>query len=238
MFTKYCDTQTQSECIAKRVVCICDVVLKHPLFKNINREQTHELSEIADIIELDEKQMLFFKLQSVDRVYFVLRGAVKLYNEDDNSTKEYIYQFSEQGDSIGLENLLSNLNYYPYSAVALEKSKILSLKAKEFKEAILSDQVIKSNFLEYLSKLTIDLYGRSKDFVLSTVAERLFKYLESQAILRDSGGFELELSKTDLANYLGTISSTLSRAFKELEDKGLISVDNNSIALKKKPSVV
>lgn len=238
MFTKSCDKQTQNECIAKRVVCICDVVLKHPLFKNLVREQTHEFSEIADIIELEEKQMLLFKLQQMDRVYFVLRGSVKLYNQDDNSSKEYIYQFSEQGDSIGLENLFSDLSYYPYSAVALSSSKILSLKAKEFKEAINNDPVIKSNFLEYLSRTTLDLYDRSKDFVLSSVAERLIKYLEWQSILRDSEGFELEISKSDLANYIGTISSTLSRAFKELEDKELIFVDKHIINLKKKPSVV
>ena len=238
MFTKTCDKQTKSECIAQRVVCICDVILDHPLFKNLVREQTHEFSEIADIIELDEKQMLFFKLQKMDRIYFVLRGAVKLYNQDDNSSKEYVYQFSEQGDSIGLENLFTGLNYYPYAAVGLAPSKILSLKVAEFKEAINKDPVLKSNFLEYLSRLTLDLYDRSKDFVLSSVAERLLKYLEWQAISRDSDGFELEISKADLANYLGTISATLSRAFKELEEKELIRVDNHRIIINKKPLAV
>ena len=231
MFTPTCDPQKRNECIAQRTVCICDVVLKHPLFKNLVREQTHEFSNIADIIDLDEKQVLFFKLQEMDRVYFVLRGAVKLFNLDDNSSKEYIYQITEQGDSIGLENLFTDLNYYPYGAIALAPSKILSLKAKEFKAAIAADPVIKTNFLEYLSRLTLDLYDRSKDFVLSSVAERLLKYLTHQAILNNRNDIHLLLSKTDLANYLGTISSTLSRAFKELEEKSLIEVHGNDISL-------
>jgi CRP-like cAMP-binding protein len=238
MFNESCDQETVNECLAKRVVCICDVILKHPLFKNIQREQTHQLSNIADIITLDEKQVLLFKLQEIDRVYFVLRGRIKLHNYDNDSSKEYIYQISEQGDSVGLEHLYTPLNYYPYAAIAMSPSKVLSLRAKEFKEVIEDDPVIKTNFLEYVSRLSLDLYDRSKDFVLTSVAERLLKYLQIQSMLKDSEVFELEVSKTDLANYLGTISSTLSRAFKELEDQKQIEIDKNTIRLKKKPSAV
>lgn len=214
------------------MVCICDVILKHPLFKNIEREQTHKLSNIADIIDLEEKQVLFFNLQDIDRVYFVLRGRVKLHNFDQDSSKEYIYQFLEQGDAAGLENLYSDLSFYPYTATALAPSKVLTLKAKEFKEMIENDSVVKSNFLSYVSSLSIGLYDRSKDFVLSSVSERLMKYLEFQSMLKGSQEFELSISKTDLANYLGTISSTLSRAFKELEENGDLVVTKNLIQLK------
>jgi CRP/FNR family transcriptional regulator len=231
MFTEECIVQTIDQCLAKRVVCICDVILKHSLFKNIKREQTHKLSNIADIIDLEDKQILFFTMQKVDRVYFVLRGQVKLYNSDDNSSKEYIYQLLKQGDSAGLENLYTDLSFYPYAAVATAPSKILTLKAAELKQVIDNDPVIKNNFLEYLSKLSLSLYSRSKHFVLSSVAERLLDYLEYQAALQASREFELSLSKTDLANYLGTISSTLSRAFKELEESSTIEIEKNIVRL-------
>jgi CRP-like cAMP-binding protein len=231
MFSNDCNDQTISECLAKRVVCICDVILKHPLFRNIKREQTHKLSNIADIIDLEDKQMLFFTMQKIDKVFFVLRGQVKLYNLDDNSSKEFIYQFLDQGGSLGLENLYTDLRFYPYAAIATMPSKILTLKAVEFKEVIEGDSIIKNNFIEYLSKLSLDLYSRSKRFVLSSVAERLVDYLEYQAALKSSRKFELNLSKTDLANYLGTISSTLSRAFKELEANNIISVNKTIITL-------
>jgi CRP-like cAMP-binding protein len=231
MFSNDCNDQTISECLAKRVVCICDVILKHPLFSNIKREQTHKLSNIADIIDLEDKQILFFTMQKIDRVYFVLRGQVKLYNQDDNSTKEFIYQFLDQGGSLGLENLYTDLRFYPYAAIATMPSKILTLKAVEFKEVIEGDSIIKNNFIEYLSKLSLNLYSRSRHFVLSSVAERLVDYLEYQAAVKSSRKFELNLSKTDLANYLGTISSTLSRAFKELEANNIISVNKTIITL-------
>jgi len=231
MFSSECDEQTINQCLAKRVVCICDVILKHPLFKNIEREQTHRLSNIADIIDIEEKQVLFFNLQTIDRICFVLRGRVKLHNSDDNSAREYVYQVLEQGDAAGLENLYANSSFYPYMATALAPSKILTLEAKEFKELIESDPIIKTNFLEYISWLSLNLYGRSKDFVLSDVSERLLKYLKSQSGLQGSREFQLALSKTDLANYLGTVSSTLSRAFKELEEGGSIKVTKNIVEL-------
>lgn len=234
MFNESCNNETINQCLAKRVVCICDVILKHPLFKNTYREQTHQFSNFADIISLDEKQILFFKLQEIDRVYFVLRGRIKLHNYDTDSSKEYIYQISEQGDSVGLEHLYTTLNYYPYLATAISPSKILSLRVKEFKEVIEDDPVIKTNFLEYVSRLSLNLYDRSRDFVLTSVTERLLKYLQFQSFLRNSEEFELELSKTDLANYLGTISATLSRSFKELEDTGHLELNKNTIKFLKK----
>ena len=231
MFNQDCEEKTINQCLAQRVVCICDVILKHPLFKNIERNQTHRLSNIADIIDLEEKEVLFFNLQNIDRIYFVLRGRVKLHNLDQNSSKEYIYQILEQGDAAGLENLYSDLSFYPYTATALAPSKILTLKAKEFKEMIDNDSVIKTNFLKYISSLSLDLYDRSKDFVLASVTERLLKYLEFHSVIKGKHELELEVSKTDLANYLGTVSSTLSRAFKELEEAKRIRVSKNLVTI-------
>ncbi len=232
MFTKECDQETVNQCLAMRVICICDVILKHPLFKNVLRKQTHELSSIADIIDLDEKQVLFFNMQQVDRIYFVLRGRLKLHNCNDDSAKEYIYQILEKGDAAGLENLYSDLKYFNYSATALSKSKVLTLKAKEFKEIVENNMVIKTNFLEYVSSLAIDMNDRSKDYVLKSVSERLLKYINYLSIINNSKEFNLELSKTDLATYLGTVSSTLSRAFKELEEEGEIKIEKDLIKLK------
>jgi len=232
MFSPECDQQTINKCLAQRVVCICDVILKHPLFKNIKRQQSHELGKIADIIDIQNKQALFFNFQSLDRIYFVLRGRIKLHNYDDNSSKEYIYRILDQGQAAGLELLHTELNHFPYAATALADSKILTLKASEFKEVIENDPIMKANLLEYISNLSLGLYDRSRDYVLSSVSERLLKYLQYKALLYNSNEFELEISKTDLANYLGTISATLSRAFKELEEQDALVLNKDSVILK------
>lgn len=231
MFSPDCDQRTTKQCLAQRVVCICDVILKHPLFKNIKREQSHELGKIADIIDVQNKQALFFNFQALDRIYFVLRGRVKLHNYDNNSSKEYIYRILDQGQAAGLELMHTELNYFPYAATALADSKILTLKANEFKQVIESDPIMKANLLEYISNLSLGLYDRSRDYVLSSVPERLLKYLQYKSLLYDSNEFELEISKTDLANYLGTISATLSRAFKELEAQGLLELNKDLVRL-------
>jgi CRP-like cAMP-binding protein len=73
----------------------------------------------------------------------------------------------------------------------------------------------------------------SNDCNDQTIKEYIYQLLEQG----DPGELEnlytdLSLSKRDLANYLGTISSTLLRAFKELEDSSTIEVDKNIIRLK------
>lgn len=211
------------------MVCICDVILQHPLFKNIKREQSHKLGEIADIIEIDPKQVLFFNFQAMDRVYFVLRGKVKLHNYDADSTKEYIHRLLNKGQAAGLDLLYTELKHYPYAATAIETSKILTLDATKFKTIIDQDLIMKANLLEYISNLSLGHFDRAKDYVLSNVPERLYKYLEHRALNCGSNEYELGIPKADLANYLGTVSSTLSRAFKELEDSGEVKVSKGHI---------
>lgn len=232
MLNPECDTRTIKQCLAKRVVCICDVILKHPLFKNIQREQSHELGKIADIIDIQNKQALFFNFQPMDRIYFVLRGRVKLHNYDDDSSKEFIYRILDQGQAAGLELMHTELKYFPYAATVLVESKILTLKANEFKQIIENDSTMKANLLGYIANLSLGLYDRSRDYVLTSVSERLLKYLQYKSLQYGSNEFELEISKSDLANYLGTISATLSRAFKELEAKGVLELNRDSVVLK------
>lgn len=232
MFNPEGDQQTINKCLANRVVCICDVILKHPLFKNIKREQSHELGKIADIIDIQNKQALFFNFQALDRIYFVLRGRVKLHNYDNDSSKEFIYRILDQGQAAGLELMHTELEYFPYAATALVESKILTLKANEFKQIIENDSTMKANLLGYISNLSLGLYDRSRDYVLTSVTERLLKYLQYKSLQNDSNEFELEISKSDLANYLGTISATLSRAFKELETEGVLELSKDHVKLK------
>ncbi|MBT6843197.1 MAG: Crp/Fnr family transcriptional regulator [Candidatus Melainabacteria bacterium] len=232
MLSPECDTQTIKQCLANRVVCICDVILKHPLFKNIQREQSHKLGKIADIIDIQNKQALFFNFQALDRIYFVLRGRVKLHNYDDDSSKEFIYRILDQGQAAGLELMHTELKYFPYAATVLVESKILTLKANEFKQIIENDSTMKANLLGYIANLSLGLYDRSRDYVLTSVSERLLKYLQYKSLQYGSNEFELEISKSDLANYLGTISATLSRAFKELEAKGVLELNRDSVVLK------
>ena len=80
------------------------------------------------------------------------------------------------------------------------------------------------------------LNQKIEDLSLREVAARLSRHLLSQA--RKHGGdvsdgviFQLETTKSALAARLGTISETLSRTFKKLQQQGMVAVERDQVTL-------
>ncbi len=222
------------KCLARRVLCICNVILNHPLFKNIPREKTHLLTSIADVIKLQAGEHLFFRGANVESIYFVLEGKTKTYAEDHDSSKMLIHKIQEVGDVLAIEALFTDMKHFPHSAQALEDSTILLLDRPKLEKYIQASPEVLLNLLGYLANQVIGLNERVQNLVLDDVSERLLKYLKSQASLVRSHKVDLNISKTDLASILGTISSTLSRAFAQLEAEKMIKVNKTHIELLKK----
>ncbi len=201
------------------------------MFKDIEREETHRLSEIADVRKLKEGQCLFFDGEKLDKVYFVLEGKVKLYKSDDNSEKVFISNFARKGDGIFLEKIFGNNDQASFSSEAAEESTILLLDRKKLKKLILKNPIIMANLLSCLSENITELEDSRLDFALTEVAERLLKFLEAESQKHDTCSFELDIPKTDLAQLLGTVPSTLSRALRKLSTEKLIRVSDSEFEL-------
>lgn len=228
---RLCSKLAIEQCLARRVLCVCNVILTHPLFADIEREETHKLSAISDLVKLEKGRRLFLKGAPIEHVYFVLEGKLKLSSVDQDSDKVFVNQIVGIGDGIALESLFSDLRYFHDSAEALEPSTVLLLHRHKFRKIVGDNPVIMQNLLGFISERVIDLTDRLRDQVLTEVHERLLKFLEAQSITCDESD-ELGISKTDLAYILGTVPATLSRAIKKLEEDNLIAVSKYSISLR------
>ncbi|MEY3369620.1 MAG: hypothetical protein RLZZ361_290 [Cyanobacteriota bacterium] len=223
-----CSKLDIQKCLAKRVVCICDAILSNPIFEGIQREYTHQLSSISDLVYLEKNRTLFLKGSHIDHVYFVIRGRVKLASADNDSSKIFINQIIEQGEGIGLESLFGEFQYFHDTATTMEDSAILIIDKIALKNLISSNPVIMQNLLRYFSRLSISLSERLKDQVLTDVPERLFKYLQARSVTCSP---KPSFPKAELAYILGTVPEVLSRAIKKLEEDGLIEVSKYSIKI-------
>lgn len=227
-----CSKLAIEQCLARRVLCICNVILTNPLFKDIERAETHKLSAIADVIKLQKNEKLFLKGSQIEHIYFVLEGSLKLYDTYNQSDKVFITQIASVGDAIGLESLFSELQFFTSNAETFEASTILILNRSKFKKLVTQDPVILQNLLSFISERAIDLERRLRDQILEDVQERLLNLLKEQSIYSNSKEISLEISKADLAYLLGTIPATLSRVIKKLEKQKLINVNKNSFTIR------
>ncbi len=87
-------------------------------------------------------------------------------------------------------------------------------------------------FLNLLARKCIILNKRIETLGLQTVRQRLMQYLLLNCAGEEQCTVELKTKKVELAKILGTISETLSRNLKQLQDEGLIAVEGNKIHVK------
>ncbi len=231
MLKSTCKKLAIEKCLAQRVLCICNIILTHPLFANIARQETHKLTAIADVIKLQAQETLFTKGSKVNQIFFVLEGRVKVFSEDFDSNKTYIHQIAMPSDVIAIETIYNNETQFNYSAQCLDDSTILCLDRIGFAKVIKNNHHILFNLGQYLCNEISFLNQRAEDLALKEVSERLWLFLQETAEIQSSKCFELSISKTELAALLGTISATLSRALKNLETRKLIKVNKNQIEL-------
>ncbi len=228
----FCKDVVIERCLARRELCVCDVTLRHPLFKNVPRAETHKLNHFSVIQKYNNQQNVFFDNMQPNYVYFVLKGKVKLYSceaESQGADKEFTHRICRAGDSINAETLLGTQDQFRYSVRAIEESLILEIQKQSLLEFMQRNPVVIYNLATFLSDAIINAEKRSRSFILEEVSERLLGFIDDECAKRKTNQIDLDLSKAELAQYPGTLPATLSRAFVKLEEAGLISMTKNKI---------
>jgi CRP/FNR family transcriptional regulator len=84
-------------------------------------------------------------------------------------------------------------------------------------------------FVNLLASKCVVLSRRVESLGLHTVRQRLIQYLLSSCLGNQQCIIELKVKKSELAKILGTISETLSRNLKQMQEEGLIEVEGSRI---------
>ncbi|MFC2170257.1 Crp/Fnr family transcriptional regulator, partial [Acidobacteriota bacterium] len=99
------------------------------------------------------------------------------------------------------------------------------------------DPVIAKFFLTLMAKKCVTLNKRIETLGLTTVRKRLIQYLIANCSGQNKCSVELKMKKVELAKLLGTISETLSRNLKQMQDEELIEVKGKKILVKSCPKL-
>jgi CRP/FNR family transcriptional regulator len=190
------------------------------------------------IIELGRNQtykkdeFLFHADDPAKGFYYLLSGEVRVFKMDEQG-KEVEVVRPNPGDFFG-EAVIFVQDRYPSFAQAVKDSQVVFFEKNSFFQGLEREPAIGKFFLHLLAKKCIVLNKRIEALELRTVRQRLIQYLVSSCTDDTSCVITLPMKKAELAKLLGTISETLSRNLKQLQEEGLISVERNTIHIKKK----
>lgn len=174
--------------------------------------------------------MIFSEGDPGNGFYIVGKGKVKIYKMSLEG-KEQILHIYGPGKPFGEVPVFEG-SQFPASAVAMKKSQILFIPREKFVTLISETPSLAMNMLGILSMRLREFTIQIENLSLKEVPARLASYfLTLSREQKNSEKIELPISKTQLANLIGTTPETVSRMLKKMADSDLIKVDTRTILI-------
>jgi CRP/FNR family transcriptional regulator len=211
-----------------------DLLRRCPLFAGLKEEDLKKIKAIASLKQVGKKEVLFSDGEEAKGFYVILSGKIKLYKISPEG-KEQILHVVSAPDAFA-EAALFLEGSYPAFAEALIDSQLLFFPKRDFIHLIERNPQLSINMIVSLSHFLRRFASLIEELSLKEVSSRVAKYLTDLSLKSAKEGkipkeVELDLSKTQLASKLGTISETLSRTLAKMKAKGIIDVKKNRILI-------
>lgn len=203
-----------------------------PLFSKLTTQQAKRIISISKIINYKKNDIIFIEGNQYKGFYILLSGTVKIYKISFEG-KESILHLIKPNESFGEVPLFEGGNY-PVNAQVISDSELLFVPHKEFVQLIKKNSTICFNMLVGFSKKMRRLTQKVEELSTKEVTNRFARYLLEE--IKKSGTenlpepfVKITISKKNIASYIGTITDTLSRLQRKLQDERIIRVSGKSI---------
>lgn len=152
---------------------------------------------------------------------------MKIFTRGDEG-KEQIIHIAKEGEIIGFRAMFSGESY-KVSATSLEESNICFISKDDFLNMIDTNPTLRNGIMRELSKELADRAIFITNLAQKSVRERLAFAL---LILNDVyNGDEINLTREDMANFVGTATETLIRLLKDFKEEGLIEIHTRKLEI-------
>jgi CRP/FNR family transcriptional regulator len=204
------------------------------LFAGLKEEDLKRIRAIASLKQIKKKEILFSDGEEARGFYVILSGRVKLFKVSLEG-KEQILHIVGAPDAFA-EAALFLEGTYPAFAETMTDCQLLYFPKRDFIQLIERNPQLSINMIVTLSHYLKRFASLIEELSLKEVSSRIAKYLVDLSMRSSKEGkspkeVELDLSKTQLALKLGTISETLSRTLAKMKAKRTIDVKKNKIII-------
>ncbi|MDE4542966.1 Crp/Fnr family transcriptional regulator [Thermoanaerobacterium sp. R66] len=212
-----------------------DYLKKIPYFNVLSESSLFEINKIAVEKEYKKNTVIFYEGDEGDAIYFVKKGKVKI-SKISQQGREHIIRIMEDGD-IFAESLLFIGGKYPATAETIEDSKIIMLKNKDVENLILNNNEVALSIIKLMAKrlqnVAVIIENLALKDSLGRTVSILLTFAREKGIQgKDGIAIELNLSRQDLANMVGTSRENMTRILSQLDKEGVIKLERHAIIIK------
>ena len=160
-----------------------------------------------------------------------MKGKVKGYKTHEDG-KEYITDLYSEGDYIGYPALIEEKNYDD-TAVALEETEIIQVPKEDFQQILYNDINIASKFIRIITQNVKDKEERLLSLAYSSLRKRVAKALVdiNSKFNQATDSKAIEISREDIAHYIGTATESLIRTLSDFKSEKLIEIRDGKILI-------
>ncbi|KYG82482.1 Crp/Fnr family transcriptional regulator [Roseivirga echinicomitans] len=173
-----------------------------------------------------KSQMVFRKGNTPRGLFYIKSGRVKIYKHGSDG-KEQILTIAAAGRFLGYTDLLAQRKYTS-SAMSIEEAVIVFIPKEDF------FKIFKSNegsdyFTNLLCKDLIEAEKKMVSMAYTPVRGRLAEGLLELVDTYEDHEHKIELSREDLANFIGTAKETVIRLLSEFKSEKLVQIQGKYI---------
>jgi CRP-like cAMP-binding protein len=203
------------------------------ILADLSVEDTMTLSAHQSEQVYTKSEIIFREGGLPSGIFYIKSGKVKKYKTVDGSGEQIIY-VANTGEFIGYHAVLSE-ERYPDSAAVLEESVIVFIPKEDFLTVLNNSAILSSRLLKLLSHEFKVLINGLALFSQRTVRERFALQLvvlrEKYKIDLQAGNqqVEINLSREDLANLVGTRKENIVRILSDFKKKKILKTHGRKI---------
>ncbi len=169
--------------------------------------EEHKDNIVLESFEKGDK--ILVQNQISTKIMLVKSGITKCYFVEENG-KEYIVEFMGKGEIIGEIEVIKNVPCI-CSIEAITEVTVYSMSIPYFQALIKKDLTLNNLLLDVFAERIFNTSSRASYQQLHKTEHTLSQLLEVKSR-------EMEISKEDMATYLGTTVESLNRALEELQE--------------------
>lgn len=209
---------------------------KVSLFSNLDEKQLKAVINLIERKHYKRGEVILHTGDTFDRLYIVNKGTLKAMTFSEDGKEQILYLLND-GDCIGELSLLKSAPA-EYDLIALKESFICTIPKtkfdhylKENPEIVFSIMASAHDKISSLEKLVGAIASNDADIRLKF----LLKQLIDQSKQKTSQGtvIKLQLTREDMANFVGVTRETISRKLSQLAHEEVLELlDNKQILIK------
>jgi CRP-like cAMP-binding protein len=189
------------------------------------------VAEKYDTVSFNKKQVLYQEGKHPRFMYYIVKGKVKATRNHEDG-KEYINDLYNAGDFLGYTAIIEDRTYDD-TAIVMEDAEIIQIRKEDFLQMLNADVSIASKFIKLITRNVKEKEERLLRLAYSSLRKRVAGGLcEIYAKLNPGSEKKpIELSREEIAQYVGTATESLIRTLSDFKSEKLLEIKEGKIVI-------